>query len=358
MNTSRTAAILFCTLVVSYPALGAQPKRFKVTTLPEWEGGTLEPCAMNDHGQVVGLIRPDKGQMHLFLWEHETGVQDLGPVYPKRCDINNKGQIVGTVCGPDDEYMQAFIREPDGTVQTLGGLSGVHSEATAINDQGQVVGLAFVAIPGVYHAFIWDRAHGMRDLGAPNGIHSGATAISETGQVFGYVEHSQGASRLRRPFCWELTDSTGFDSRETPGRDFYDMNARGWLVGKYTFEDGPHVVLWRGGAGFQKLFPCASDQSASQPLAWTVNDVNQVVCTEKEKPDPFWREKAEAITPPEHRYLWDPAQGRISLDDYMPPQTRKFTVRDLNNRGWILGVAHLEDGDRRVPLLLEQTPAK
>jgi probable HAF family extracellular repeat protein len=359
MRPWSIAAILFCLLAWGTPILAAQPKCFKVTTLPEWQGRTLEPHAMNDQGQVVGLIRPDAGQWHLFLWERQSGVQDLGPVYPKPCDINNRGQIVGTMYEPGSTIMRAFLREPDGTVEILGSPDGLDSEATAINNRSQVVGRSFVARPGVYHAFIWDRTNGIRDLGATGGRASAATAISETGQVFGFIDYWESVHLRQRACYWDLADSFNTDAIQTPSNDFYSMNGNGWIVGKYAFlNGGPYVVLWQSNAGIQKLFSCVPDEGVFERSTWMVNDVNQVVCIEEKKRDPGEQASTEDSMPQQRRYFWDPAQGKISLDGYLPPQAREFTVRDLNNRGCILGIAHLEDGTSSLPMLLELTPAR
>ena len=190
-----------CLLAGNTTALCAQPRYFKTTLLPgTWQDKKLVPQAMNDHGQVVGLIQPSDATPHLFLWDRESGVRDLQPVYDVRCDINNRGQIAGTLRAPDCK-LKAFVREPDGTIKMLGSFSGGHSEARAINNRGQVVGRSFVAIPGVYHAFTWDRTNGMRDLGAAGYTASGATAISDTGQVFGYFEYNENIRRQRRLCC-------------------------------------------------------------------------------------------------------------------------------------------------------------
>jgi len=359
MRTCRIVAILFCLLIWGTPILVAQPEHFKVTTLPEWQGRTLEPHAMNDRGQVVGLIRPDADQWHLFLWERKSGVQDLGPAYPKPCDINNKGQIVGTMYESGGTIMRAFLREPDGTVEILGSLDDLDSEATAINNRSQVVGRSFVAKPGVYQAFIWDRTGGMRALAVPGRFRGMATAISDTEQVFGFIEYLENIHLRRRPCYWDLTDASNPLAIEAPGNDFSGMNSKGWIVGKYAFlNGGPHVVLWQSQGGIQKLFPCVPEDGLFEKSTWMVNDVNQVVCIEENKRDLGEQVSTEDSTPQQRCYLWDPAQGKISLDGYLPRQTREFTVRDLNNRGCILGIAHLEDGTSSLPLLLEPTPAR
>jgi len=366
MRRCRIIAILCCVLGATSPALSAQ-RHFNATQLPEWKGRAIEPHAMNDLGQVVGVMRGSEGPWHLFLWDRESGLQDLGLVSSESCDINNKGQIVGTMSDPDGR-IRAFLREPDGRVEFLGrpgrismarainDSKQVVSQVRAINDSGQVVGRVFGPRAG-YHAFIWDRTSGMRELSGPTGVRGGATAVSDTGQVFGYIEYLEGMHRQQRPCYWELAGSSGGAPMETPSGDFFAMNRKGWVVGRHVFaKGGPHVVLWRGSAGMEKLFPYVDENGAFVPSTCMVNDVNQVVCVE-EKRSP-WAEQVDVNAGSErHCCFWDPVAGRISLDEYLPAQTREFIVRDLNNRGAILGIARLADGDHSVPIVLEPTRA-
>ena len=85
---------------------------------------------------------------------------------------------------------------------------------------------------------------------------------------------------------------------------------------------------------------------------WLVNDANQVVYTEEHRSR--WEQYSTRLFPPRHYgYLWDPERGRIALNRYLPSQSVRFEVRDLNNKGGILGIAHLKGGRVRLPVLLE-----
>lgn len=135
------------------------------------------------------------------------------------------------------------------------------------------------------------------------------------------------------------------------------MNDHGQVVGKYTFLcSGTYAVLWHSTGGIEKLFPYADDD-AFAPLTYMVNDPNRVACIEEKR-----RTRPVGVNPNdslERRYhLWDRARGKISFDGYLPADTREFTVRDLNNQGCILGVAHLRAPYRDVPMLLEPVFAK
>lgn len=145
--------------------------------------------AINNLGQVVGesttaLDELGNYERHAFLWTRETGMVDLssartGPNLSVAYAINDLGQIVGRTQGCD-----AAIREPDGSVTTLGSLGGGCSIASGINDHGKVVGQSNIA-SGNWHEFLWARNTGMTDLGSV-GLTTYAIDISKTDEVVGF----------------------------------------------------------------------------------------------------------------------------------------------------------------------------
>jgi MYXO-CTERM domain-containing protein len=113
-------------------------------------------------------------------------------------DINNRGIAVGSAT-PDVGYSQAYRRDTDGTMHSLGslytdGLGGRTSEALAINDNGLIVGKAYYQgtdAPGGDYAFLYTEADGMINLtsllsGSSFSKLTAATAISENGYIAGY----------------------------------------------------------------------------------------------------------------------------------------------------------------------------
>ena len=348
------------TAVLAWP--GA-PRLYRTTILPTWSGQSFVPEALNDLGQVVGVMNPGRPPWHLVVWDRKNGVQDLGAAIKSDYDINNRGQIAGTAFDPNG-IMQAFVMDSDGAARFLGSLGDGPSEARAINDRGQVVGRSHVAtgsrgFQGT-HAFIWDRTNGMRDLGATGGRNSEATAISEAGQVFGFFEYWDGPQHhwRQQPCYWDPADGVGAPAVATPGRSYRHMNGNGWVVGKHVFmKDGPHVVLWQEYGGLEKLFLYSPDEDVFEQPTLIVNDVNQVVYTEDYRSR--WEQFSTRLFPRRQRsWLWDRKRGKTRLDRYLPRGTRQFVVCDLNDTGCILGVAHLKDGRSKLGVLLEPIPQK
>ena len=332
------------------------PQLYRMTILPALSGQDLAPRALNDRGQVVGLMQTGKTGWRLFVWDRASGLQNLGPALGGDCDINEQGQIAATRLDPNG-VTRACVVDPNGAVRFLGSLGGLESHARAINNRGQVVGRSLFATLGSRiqrgHAFIWDAASGMRDLGAVDGQVSRAAAISEAGQVFGFYEQRQVAGMRWQPCYWDPADAYLAAGVETPGRDYFDMNGNAWVLGKHVLEnDGPHVVLWHEQHGIKKLFPYDRDIDVLNPSTWLINDANQVVYTEEQRGR--WERFSTKLFPPRHgAYLWDPNRGHISLSRCLPKQTQQFEVCDLSNKGCIVGIAHLKDGQTRLPILLE-----
>ena len=357
MKPKRRSVLLVVGIVLTAVGMAVlvcpdAPGLYRTTILSTCTGLELVPHALNDRGQVVGLIGPNGALRHLFVWDRQNGLEDIGFVAHGDCDINNHGQIAGTGLDPNG-LTQAFIMDPNGTVQFLGTLGGGGSQARAINDRGQVVGRSGAHLRFRMHGFLWDRAHGMRDLGEAGGHASEATAISETGLIFGSSEYDEGGRSHRQPCFWNPADPYSSSGMQPPTHDYFAMNGNGGIVGRHTFKrDGPYVVVWNDFGGIERLFPYNPDAGVYVQSTWRINDANQVFYAEEHR-SRWERYSAKLFRPRHYYYLWDPDRGRITLNRYLPSQTERFEVRDLNNTGCILGIAHLKGGRIKLPVVLE-----
>jgi probable HAF family extracellular repeat protein len=130
--------------------------------------------AINASGQVVGVS--NKGTTYrAFLYSGNT-MTDIshGYGYSFAQDINNSGQIVGSVGASQFDASYAFLLN-GGTMTNLG-----RGAAMAINATGQVVGY-----DGNYHAFRYSNGT-MTSLGALGGNSSIPEDINASGQIVGY----------------------------------------------------------------------------------------------------------------------------------------------------------------------------
>ena len=330
---------------------------YKVTALPSLGATFTRPEAINDRGQVTG--RADViGSTHLFLWDRENGMQDLGPALDRGPDINNAGRIAGTMKDPNGN-MQAFLWDPKDGKQMLGTLGGAESTAFALNNTGQAVGFSD-SVEGLPQPFVWDKTNGMQNLSRGGGRKSGmATAINDSGQVMGRV--MTGADPPI-PCFWDSTAPTATPAPPLlPPNDYRggtDLNNNGCVLGKtYNWDkDETWTFLWTketGIDGMQYLFQL--EQSVG-PLKF--NDANQVLYGEKHTSS-LERFSKKYFGPYTQQCLWDPKRGKIVLDKQIPSKLGKLVgVRDINNRGCIIGSILLEHSGQVAGVLLEPIPKR
>jgi probable HAF family extracellular repeat protein len=202
--------------------------------------------AINDRGDVVGVIDATSGPRHPFLWRNGK-VTDLGQIEPtfdgsgEAVDVNDRGQVVGySTIGSKNPHIDrvAFIWQ-DGVMTALS-TPGFDSVANAINDQGQVVG-AYQADDGA-HAFLWQEGV-LTDLGA-----GGATGINDKGQIVGWrqIDPQTFVACIRSG--GRVTDLPVVPGSSTNAEA---INNAGWVIGHGRADsDEPgimHGYLWRSG---------------------------------------------------------------------------------------------------------------
>ncbi|MEN6426719.1 MAG: hypothetical protein ABFE13_15275 [Phycisphaerales bacterium] len=322
---------------------------YSVLTLPSYGGEPFSPCAMNDHGQIVGVVATAGGGHSVALWDRQQGIRELRIV---ACDgsygINNCGQVAGITVDPNGGT-RAFLWDPQ-TGLTLLGQRG--SRACAINNRGQVVGDSGME-PGPPHAVLWEGAHGMRDLNPPDAQASMAECLNDSGQILGRFGVDGGLC------LWDPANPNFTDWMSLPGEGGacnHELNNGGYVLGEeFRLADGKsgwpqrYAMLWHKDRDPVWLFPLA-DLNAHVAF---LNDANQVVYCESHRPAlarwfPRW------FPPRESSFLWDPTRGRIPLDGYLRlGRTDRFGTSDLNNGGCIVGVVSSDGGVKKRTVLLE-----
>jgi len=286
--------------------------------------------AVNDRGQVVGVAQTKDGQYHLFLWDREHGIQDLGVTGDAHFDINNAGQIAGAMFDPNGNQ-QTCLWESGEPRTFLGTLGGKNSHAMAINNRGQVVGASDMP-DGSRRAFLWDRGTGMRDLGTLGDKEIYANAINDAGCILGVSYTPQ--QRLQ-PFVWDVNDGlVAIDPLLVDAAPF-GINNGSWVVGQTpSSRQSRAVAIWRKGTGTRELLPLARSLNGLTLL----NDANQIVFSESPVRRSWWVLR-RFLPPRVSWYLWDPNCGRIPLDPYIPARRKElFMPTDINNKGCIVGI--------------------
>lgn len=367
MKAKRRSLLIASAIVLVLVGLGLwlehrHVQLYNVSLLPSLGATFTGPMAINDHGQVAGFADiVVRSRYHLFIWDRDNGMKDLDRTDHAYVDINNAGQIAGTLTDPNGNK-RAFIWDPKHGKQFLGTLGGADSFARALNNRGQVVGFLNPS-KGRMEAFIWDRNAGMRKLLPNERGESRASAINDAGQILGFTGRD---TSLRSPvaFFWDSTDASGGPAPPLPflpsvpysGGSY--LNNNGYVLGRERRRDNKRTwtFLWRretGVEGIEYLFPL---EHASGHMR--INDANQVLYGETYTSSlgRFIKRNFPSYT---RHCLWDPKRGKIVLDKQVPPRMGTLVgVGDINNHGCIVGMIRSKTLERNFAVLLEPIPER
>ena len=185
-------------------------------------GNDARAAFINQPGQVVGWsytttsvpgICASNGlalSTDSFIWDQQNGMRDLGN-FGGTCtlptSLSDAGAVIGFSTVTGDAYQRAFFWK-DGTISDLGGnLGGNNTGAASQNRGGQVVGFAYLSGEQLFHAALWPRVGKLVDLGTlGKDVCSFASAINEATQVVGnstFLEDCLHEFNHSRPFLWE-----------------------------------------------------------------------------------------------------------------------------------------------------------
>ena len=236
-----------------------------------WANGALLGVAwgVNASGQVVG--QNGCGGWGACLWQTGSlrALASLGGRTFAR-SINNQGAAVGWSEVTPYGFEHGVLWRGD-SVQDLGTLGGVQSEALAVDNSGRIVGWArLVGYLPPRHAFLWQN-RAMTDLGTFGGDESVAEAINDSGQVVGWL----GNVDAKHAFLWQNGQFSLL-----PGSEFSDafwLNNHGDVVGTYvpsgtTF----HAALWRRGVRYD-LNDMVGDTTLVLSWAYAINDAGVII---------------------------------------------------------------------------------
>jgi probable HAF family extracellular repeat protein len=343
MKKRRFIILLLCAAVLVVGILivvllSKQPVLYRVTYLPSLGGQFTLPCSINDRGQIAGFSKVSRGTNHLFLWDHENGIQDLGP--GSIAYINNAGQIASSMQDPNG-HRRAFFRDPNGTRRILPTLGGEKSTAFGINNHGQVVGASETA-SGICHAFAWDNVNGIRDLTPSSSVQTSAQSINDIGKV---IVSAKGGLRLVN-----INEGMTSNSPSIPLKGLSKINNNGYVTGVVqTAQSKFDIGIWHPDLGMKKLLQLNLDSSSTAKI----NDVNQIIFLKQRQPK-FNLFVRKMYYTPLNNYLEDPKLGRISLNGYVSiGRGEVFCLIDINNKGQIIGAVQSTKGQRSRGVLLE-----
>lgn len=349
MKKRRSFIVSLCAalLVVSILIITLRPKKqtlYKVTYLPSLGGQFTLPCSINDKGQIAGFSEVARGICHLFLWERDKEMQDLGPVVINRVIINNAGQITATMRDPNGND-RAFIWDPNHGRRILPTLGGKIANAHSINNHGQVVGAAETA-SGIYHACVWNSASEIHDLTPSSKERTFAWSINDAGQVVVFT-------KVYASHLVDANETVTSISPSIPLQGLFEINNAGYVAGLVpVVRSKVDIVIWHTDSGQQKLVqPYANSYSRAK-----INDVNQLLLTKGRQPK-FRLFGTYFFSTPVKSFLHDPKRGWLSLNGYVSVGLYEdFCATDLNNKGCLVCAVQSRKDSRSRGVLLEPIP--
>jgi probable HAF family extracellular repeat protein len=219
-----------------------------MSPLPTLGGNNGQASGINNRGEVVGFaenstpdptcVPPQVLRVEPVIWD-KGEVQEL-PTFPGDPDgvanaINDAGQVLlptgdCTHVGPPNGH-DSLLRH--GTLTDFGSLGGSPVTANDINNKGQVVGTLVDSNGNDLEAILWQNgmATGLGTL--PGDVTSVANAMNEKGQATGQSCDTNGSCR---GFVWEDGVMTDLDTLVPADStlvfpDPIDINSRGQIVG-------------------------------------------------------------------------------------------------------------------------------
>jgi probable HAF family extracellular repeat protein len=206
------------------------------------ELGDFTPTAINNRGEVVGVLATASLQPHAVLCSNGV-IKDLGTLGGTESfaeDINDNGEVVGYSTMLDGSS-HAFLY--DGTMRDLGTFGGINSAANGINNSGQIAA-NYQTVDEANHALIYD--HGtISELGNFNGkINIVARGINSLCNI---IINSQNADGTWHASVYKNGENIDLG---ITGQDSFavDINDLGQIIGTSTDYTGfpPHAFLYTG----------------------------------------------------------------------------------------------------------------
>jgi len=332
----RKFLLTFLSLII----LGAQnflsALEYEIIDLGTLETDRSEARCINDKGQVCGIYT-FQGEQHFFLWDPKKGISCLDlPKGVNPIKMNNRGQIIGQF-NVENTKLHAFFWDPATGFIDIGTLGGERTWVTDINDNGQVVGYSNTGTgQNERHAYLWENGV-MTDLGTLcgdlclHGTDSGAMGINNDGIIVGFSNYAimHKGKKLMSAHKAVIWKNGNIQQLDIPNSEFYHysqayaVNNRMQVV--YISEGKSYVKDLNKGSDFE-LHCSGLDRSKITDAGAILNQ--QWVTL-------GWTDNRTCPNPNIKNSIWKNAGPH----------------NDVNNAGWVVGVATTIYGEEHAILL-------
>lgn len=352
-NAGRTVKITSAQNVTGQDFADRRLLLYRLVDLGTLGGASSSAADINNLDQVVGTADTSAGLPHAFVYSSGkmTDLGTLGGATSHANAINNRGQIVG---GADTSKLDAFgnvvtfgfTRSIGGTMMSLGTAGGhFSSDATDINDAGQIVGS--VMTPGDPYVYL--------DIGSSDpfiysgqkmqlltlGHLSAASAINNSGQIL--IVDSGPVAKYSPPsresYLYQNGHATDLGTAFPNGLDFINiankLNDHGQIVGA----SGGMPFIYSNGT-YKTLGTLTQDEAALAPFssqAYGINNLGWVVGTTTNVP----------------AFLYN-GGSLVNLTDTLAPGSgwTVSTARGINDSNWIVGTGVNASGQSHAIMLV------
>jgi probable HAF family extracellular repeat protein len=311
-------------LPVLHHAVSAEDTKSKLVRYNLIDLGNVEAGAINDIGQISGMLSTGKGKTRAFL--HSGGKDSLRMLDGANGvgrSLNNKGQVVGSIKGAKGELQAVTWKNFTLSVIDAKGQSGI---ASGINEGGQIVG--WTDYPnGPQKAVLWEPGKPVRSLHLPGYRASQAIAINNRGQILAAAFRSDNFRQF--PYIWKDGKTTTISSMIRANA----INDNGQVVGVIRTRDGgTRAALWKNG----RVRDIDGRRDGSSE-ALSINNKGEIVGIR------YIRLQDKILVTSPFLYF----QGHIrDLNSMIAPKPDLWLGASINNRGQIIGVGIYKSKER------------
>lgn len=317
MNPVRlpaAAARLLAGALLAATALSvvAAPRQWTVTQLPDVGAWGSWARGINNRGEIAGTTTVLEHHPHPAAWSRDGAATDLAAGSPAQ-GVANAINDDGTIAGNLDAQIFTW---KDGVATPL----PLVGEPLDINRSGAVVGYFYPSgqiAMGPQRGFYYKDGV-VHDIGTLGNTTTGATGVNDKGVVVGYSVRP--FSSTYRAVVWD-----GGALRELPtlgGENSVagDVTNRGVILGSADDAGGiNHMVTWDQNGGLLQDFGARVSGAA-------INDRGAIVGSQNDTGKPFLLEDGV--------YTW-----LLDLPAMRAQGWVTFAPMDINDHGWIVGIA-------------------